>query len=140
MKRNEYIGRAALEFFKAHTDNEENAEFSIHKALTLAEVLEEANSAPWQEPTEQADLWEKFPAKMKEALASSGIGSPSLPDSILPIAMIQAGDKGAAVGVVLRTLSEQVPKNMGIPAGDWEVCFRPVPKTAGLVRPYGPVA
>jgi hypothetical protein len=140
MKREEFIAQTAARWGFAERGDEKGTADIIQQAQALAVALEKRNLAPWLIPTEQRELINELPKIVKVLMAE--MNGPNLPRSyadssgaVLSVALINVAAP-SSVAKIMSDLSKNLPPTAAIPAGEWEICFRPaLIDKSGLIMP-----
>jgi hypothetical protein len=140
MKKEEFIAVTSARWGFAERGDEKGTADIIQQAQALAVALEKRNLAPWLIPTEQRELINELPKIVKVLMAE--MNGPNLPRSyadssgaVLSVALINVAAP-SSVAKIMSDLSKNLPPTAAIPAGEWEICFRPaLIDKSGLIMP-----
>jgi hypothetical protein len=141
MKREEFIAQTAARWGFAERGDEKGTADTILQAVKLADALEKRNLAPWLIPTEQRELIDDIPKIVKTLMAETGISLPGAAPyepPVVSVALINVASP-CSVAKIMSDLSNNLPPTAAIPAGEWEICFRPaIIDKSGIILPGGP--
>ena len=147
MKREEFIAQTAARWGFAERGDEKGTADTIRQAEQLAVALEKRNLAPWLIPTEQRELINDIPKIVKGIMEETGNAIFQRPPEPLPKSYGDSSAPALSVALInimapssaskiLKELAMSLPPTAAIPAGEWEICFRPaLIDKSGLIMP-----